>query len=63
MAMKSFSEVLVPIYPLAWCRIPGGMKFLQHRYENLKLYVLVMFRVRVINDQVIVVVLWLSVCP
>jgi len=60
--MESFSEVLVPIYPLTWHRIPGGMKF-QHRYENLKLYDLVMFRVRVINDQVNVVVVWLSVCP
>jgi len=34
-----------------------------NHYENLKLYVLVMFRVRVINDQVIVVMVWLSVRP
>jgi len=60
---KNVSETLVPIYPLTRRRIPGGIKFPQHHYENLKLYVLVMFRVRVINDQITVVVVWLSVCP
>jgi hypothetical protein len=35
------------------------MRFPQHHYENQKLYVLVVFRERVINDQVIVVVVLL----